>query len=338
MQAVGLSQKRNYECPRKQFWNDLQTYVEQCQNNNEQLVIMGDWNSDYEQLTTWMHQFGLHDIITRRHNTQTPPPTCRRSTGGPLDAIFTTNTIPCWRGGYLAFEYLVSDHRGLWCDIPIEFILGYNMQHPAHPQARRLKTTDPRIQKKYLSLLHQFLRKNNIYAQFDSLYQDMRTSILPTDIIKYEGLDDTITTAMQNAEKKCRKLRTGIVKWSPIYQRACDRVTYWKLESQSIAGERVNNRKIMSLRKKLGIKERILTTNEIAVKLRQAIKDRNHCKAYAPELQLEYRHRLAKAKEAVDNIPAATHLKNLTHQENTRILFRRIRYLEKKCRTYQRHE
>lgn len=48
------------------------------------------------------------------------------------------------------------------------------------------------------------------------------------------------------------------------------------------------------------------------------------------ELQLEYRHRLAKAKEEVDNIAAATHIRNLTHQEDTRTMFRRIRYLERK--------
>lgn len=39
---------------------------------------------------------------------------------------------------------------------------------------------------------------------------------------------------------------------------------------------------------------------------------------------------LALAKEEEDDIPAATHIRNLTQQENTRVLFRRIKYLEKK--------
>jgi hypothetical protein len=47
---------------------------------------------------------------------------------------------------------------------------------------------------------------------------------------------------------------------------------------------------------------------------------------------MEYRHRLALAKEAEDNIPAATHIRNLTQQETTRALFRRIRYLERKMK------
>jgi Endonuclease/Exonuclease/phosphatase family./Reverse transcriptase (RNA-dependent DNA polymerase). len=330
LQVVGLSRQNTYTCPRIQFWTDLQAYIEQCQNANEQLIVMGDWNSDYDQLLTWMQQFGLHDIIQSRHGSQTPPPTCHRSSGGPIDAIFATNIIPCWRGGYLAFDYLESDHRGLWCDIPIEFLLGYNMQHPAHPQARRLKTTDPRIKKKYISLLHTALRNNNIYEKFDSMYQSMQVSVLPTDLLKYEELDTIITTAMQEAERKCRKLRTGIVKWSPLYQKACDRVTYWKLVDKYGKGERINTRKLISLRNKLGIKEGSLTAEEIGLKLRQAIRDRKKCKAYAPELQMEYRHRLAKAKEEEDNIPASIHVKNLTKQEDTRILFRRIRYLEKK--------
>jgi hypothetical protein len=65
------------------------------------------------------------------------------------------------------------------------------------------------------------------------------------------------------------------------------------------------------------------------MKLQEAIKNRQKCKKYAPELQLDYRHRLAKALEEEDNIPAATHIRNLTHQENTRSLFRRIRYMKK---------
>lgn len=101
LQVVGLSRQTNYTCPRKQFWIDLQSYIEQCQNANEQLIVMGDWNSDYDQLLIWMQQFGLHDIIQSRHGPQTPPPTCHRSSGGPIDAIFATNTIPCWRGGIL---------------------------------------------------------------------------------------------------------------------------------------------------------------------------------------------------------------------------------------------
>lgn len=87
----------------------------------------------------------------------------------------------------------------------------------------------------------------------------------------------------------------------------------------------------MIIKKKLGIPRDPLLTVTMAVdKLQLAIQNQKRSKRYAAELQMEYRYRLAQAKEAEDNIAAATHVRNLTHQENTRALFRQIRYLERK--------
>jgi exonuclease III len=42
LQTVGLARSNIMECPRKQFWEDLKTFIEQCTSNNEQIVLMGD--------------------------------------------------------------------------------------------------------------------------------------------------------------------------------------------------------------------------------------------------------------------------------------------------------
>jgi hypothetical protein len=153
---------------------------------------------------------------------------------------------------------------------------------------------------------------------------------LPTDVLRFEELDYIITNAMHDAERKCRKLNMGATKWSPLYQRACDKVTYWKLVKKQYEGKRSNARKILSLQKKLRLTVQCTSLPEAEDNLLRAIKEWKKCKKYAPELQMEYRHQLAKAKEEEDNIPAATHIRNLTKQEDTRALFRRIRYLEQK--------
>jgi len=133
---VGLSQDAIMECPRKQFWIDLKDYITQCQERNEKVIVMGDWNSKYPDVVQWMKQFDLSDIIHTRHTHTYSPPTCKRSSTHPLDAIFAPSSFKCWRGGYLAYDRLESDHRGIWCDIPIEFILGCNMHHTYHSRAR----------------------------------------------------------------------------------------------------------------------------------------------------------------------------------------------------------
>jgi len=330
LQVVGLATDNIFICPRIQFWTDLKVFINKCQNDNEKVIVMGDWNSDYADVTRWMDSLNLEDLIYKRHSEEQPPPTCVRSSTSPLDAIFAPNNMTCWRGGFLSFDYLESDHRGLWCDIPIEMILGYNMDHPAHAKARRLKAHDPRVRKKYLSVLHDILDHEDVYKKLDTLYNNATVQWLPTDIINFEEVDDTINKAMNIAEQKCRKLKTGIVKWSPIYQKACDRVTYWTMLQKESQGKRINTRKLLSLRKQLRITINNGSVHNVEEQLAKAKKEQKTCKKFAPELQMEFRYRLAKAKEEEDNIPAATHIRNLTKQENTRTLFRRIRYLERK--------
>jgi endonuclease/exonuclease/phosphatase family metal-dependent hydrolase len=135
MQVVGLAQETIMECPWKQFWIDLKAYIMTCQDQDETVILMGDWNSNYNDVVQSMSQFDLVDIINKRHNSTSPPPTCKRSSSYPLDAIFVSPKLQCCRGGYLSFEKLDSDHRGIWCDIPIKYILGYKIQHPMHSQA-----------------------------------------------------------------------------------------------------------------------------------------------------------------------------------------------------------
>jgi exonuclease III len=330
LQSVALAQENIMECPRKQFWIDLHEFLGNCTQRNEQIVLMGDWNSDYDEIKQWMFEHGLKDIIQSRHSHTSPPPTCNRSRDSPIDIIFTSDNFTCWRGGFFSFNYLEGDHRGIWCDIPIEYILGYNMQHLAHVNARRLKTNDPRVRKRYLTKLNQLLQTEDVYPKMDKLYATTKSRWIPTDSLHFESLDDTITQAMETAERRCRKINAGIIKWSPQYQRSCDKVTYWKLTIQQMAGRHSNTRKIRSLRKKLNLTITPTSIQDAKEQMNKAIKERKKCKKYAAELQLEYRHRLALAKEEEDNIPAATHVRNLIRQENTRSLFRRIRYLEKK--------
>lgn len=317
LQTVGLAQQNIHQCPRKAFWDDLKTYVTQRQESGESIILMGDWNSDYRDLTRWMECLGLKDAIHSRHHAQNPPITCKRSHDQPLDAIFISNAVQCQRGGFFAFDYLKGDHRGLWCDIPSEYLMGFNMNKLHSPKARRLKLLDPRTKKAYLRTLHSLLAKDNIYETFDTLFQEIHERATHLPIEKFEHLDDKITLAMEKAERGCRKLKSGKVKWSPTYQKACDTVTYWKLTLKESKGDTINIRKLRSLRQKLGL-QRFRGSVEVAeMELQKAQKTQKKCKRHAENLQLEYRSSLALAKEKEDNIKAATHIHNLTTQEAT---------------------
>lgn len=229
LQTAALAKKKIYDCARKVFWEDLYRFILECKDGGETLVVMGDWNSDYDDVVTWMRNIGFHDAIHNKHSHVQPPPTCTRSRDKPIDAIFLPTSHKIWRGGFLAFDYLDGDHRGLWCDIPVEYILGFTPNQITTARARQLKTNDPRVRKRYLNKLHDILASKQIYSQFDEVFQKAATVPSQADHQQFEQIDEEITNAMMVAERQCRKLHYGQVVWSPTYQKACDTTQYWEL-------------------------------------------------------------------------------------------------------------
>ena len=129
-----------------------------------------------------------------------------------------THTIKIRNGGCLSFGTLISDHRGIWFDIPNATLFGFNPQQITHPEARRLKMVDPRVVKRYNEFLHKRCLEDNLYAKWDNLHQIATNNLSPELINEYENLDLILEKHMENAELKCHKLKMGKIPWSPSYK------------------------------------------------------------------------------------------------------------------------
>ena len=152
-------------CPRKQFWDDLSLEIDTWKAAGDQLIIMGDWNQSTLELLNWFRQKGLHNLHQRQHGAKGMPATHQRGSV-PIDGVFATSTIIPHQCGFLPFDDGPGDHRGIWFDIPIDTILGFNMSELTSFQARRLKLNNPRLVKKYLQILHKFCLRHNLYNRF----------------------------------------------------------------------------------------------------------------------------------------------------------------------------
>ena len=135
----------NTLCPRQLFGMDLKNVIEECINLGHQILVMGDFNSDYVKLKEWMMQLGLQDIIAKRHGPG--PKTHERSKDAPIDCIFGSAQLSISMGGFLSFGKLMGDHRGLWVDIPRALLFGHNAPYSHLFKARRLKIIDPWVVK-----------------------------------------------------------------------------------------------------------------------------------------------------------------------------------------------
>ena len=152
--------------PRQLFWSDLSKLLKDKQKDGKAIILMGDFNSDFSDLQEWMLTNGLVESICEMHGYEEALITHTRSFKHPLDGIFCSPKLKGVQGGYLSFEALGGDHRGLWIDIPKILIYGHNPQSVPLAAARRLKIEDPRVVTKYNEELHELLSKAQVYPDY----------------------------------------------------------------------------------------------------------------------------------------------------------------------------
>ena len=78
-------------CPRQLFGHDLKEFLEKRTEQGDQLIVCGDFNSRYSELSNWMLEIALTDLILDRHGQG--PKTHTRSRKDPIDCCFGS---PCF--------------------------------------------------------------------------------------------------------------------------------------------------------------------------------------------------------------------------------------------------
>ena len=151
-------------------------------NDGHQILLVGDFNSAITDLTDWCHSLGLVDIIANQHGPG--PITYKRSHSTPIDAIFGSPNLSSTRSGYLSFKRLLSDHRGLWIDIPQHLLFGYNPPPIHHPNARRLNLKDPRVVTAYLEFLKAACHEHAIFHRMKFIHDNFTCPL--SDILRKE--------------------------------------------------------------------------------------------------------------------------------------------------------
>ena len=272
-------------CPRQLFGNDLRKVIRKQMDKGEQLIVCGDFNSEYDTLSQWFIQEGLRDLIGAKHGKS--PITYQRSRNDPIDCVFGTPSVTIKNGGCLAFTKLMSDHRGIWFDIPNEILLGFNPPPLSHPDARRLKMNDPRIVDKYNEILHDLCLTDNLYERWNDLHIRMVDPMPEGLANEYEALDTIQEHHMNTAEMKCRKIHNGEVPWSPTYKKVQLELDYWRMRYKHKLKIHYNVRQLIVLQNKLKLKyEMNLTLTQVKINITACYKKRNDIKMMAESLSM----------------------------------------------------
>ncbi len=312
------------------FWNDFWQEIDQWLTQGEQLIVCGDWNQNIKINGDLSKEFkgrNMIPAITSRH--QNAPETYN---GGsvPIDEIYVSQTLNITSSGYLEHGINNSDHRPIWVEITKESAIGMRPPKITTIKARRLKTGDPKIVNKYNYFLQRELEKNKVYEKALCLYKNHHSPMTKEECIEYDALDRMRERAMKKAEKKCRKLYTGNVQWSPTIQLLRDKILYLNLSIRRKKGRKVGARYLLRLSKKVGYSCEYQKIHEIEKKLTETYKVYTKQKKIDKTLRLTYLENIAKALEEEGNGKKKKIIENLIHREQSKKQWKRLATLKSK--------
>jgi hypothetical protein len=325
-------------CPRRAFLldlvKDLQNFIEL--GDNVILLIDGNSNMKQSDLKAALEQLDMTEVIIGKHGSDGPATHKRNAASSPIDGIWGTPGIVIDKGGYFAYDedFLNTDHRCLWIDVPFTVAFGHNLPPARKQTPKRLHCKDPRLVDNYIRLYHQFAAPLQLFQRVKLLDESVWFLTKNQVIEEYEELDALRCEAATFAKGKCRKLCTGQVTFSPELQAARNQITAWVHLVNRAKGKKVSSRLISRLLKKANIDSSVHAYEETLLqeKLKEAYQKYYKVKGSAKELRQMALESLVEAIADKGNTSQEKALKALQEREKQRNTARKIRYLRGKIK------
>lgn len=316
--------------PRIQFFEDLATQIDLWIHDGEQIILAGDINITYsldgkpeKEWLSFLERTGLIDVH-KTHLTQVTWPNTHNRGRFPIDIILCSPTIRIKRCGYLPFDKIPSDHRAIWVDFDTKDILGLNPDPPLKFEARRLKSIDPRIVKRYLDYIIKAATNENLITDIDALALIPKEEWTEMNNQKYESISQTYRSIMVQAEKNCRHIYKGYHPWSPTFDKARKTKFLWEMIVKQLQGVSISIRKLLKYKKQLGIKHTKCTLPKAMEKLAQAKGQYKKIKRQSKTLRQTYLESLVTAISEEKQTNRSSELKAMQDREQLRETYRKI--------------
>ena len=328
-----LDNKDDHRQPREAMLDDLLAEIEKWQTEGDQIILLMDCNEDIRgrRLRQKMLNVGLTEAITSNADRQPAPTHSRGRTA--IDGIFISSTIHPRASGYLPFGDFPSDHRAIWMDISQENAFGSNTMKVIRPQARKLKSNDPKVRNKFISDYERFLTRNNAVTQLYSIQQSITIPLNKTLAQKLEHIFKIRQEGIIEAESKCRKLRMGAVPYSEDFRMASKKIELWRAVESKKKGCKYSMSKLRRLETSLKIHNCLsLPAEEIKHHLQESYKEYWKVKKDAKKHRLHYLERKAQDIADENGIDSNNVYKQLMQREDQRLAARRVKYTLRKLR------
>ena len=220
--------------PRQAFRDDLAQELDKWLAEGDQIIIGGDINTDVRHSTikTLFEDRNLRNAVHDIHPLSCAPPTYSRTQSSRIvDGIWCSPGLDVTYGGFLEPGHFTGDHSLIWIDITYSSALGHIPPIPQVPAARRLQLHNPKLVEKYLRKYESLIDDANLLQRQFALEDSTQygTPLTQAQAREAEAIDVMRTKCMRKAEKHCRKLKMGMVDFSPEISSCLNQLAFWDI-------------------------------------------------------------------------------------------------------------
>ena len=210
--------QQDLTCPRKKFHDDLMAQLKKWREEGDRLIVCMDANENIYRKSigrslTEENGLKMSEVIGDFTGKKLGATFFRGSK--PIDGVWATRDLNVTHACVMPTGFGVGDHRMFIVDLQESSVVGATPFKVQRYSARRLNTkVSSGAVKKYVETLEKSIEKHRLIERLDKF---QRGSASKRRLIQQElnKIDRQSKDLMLNAEKKCRRIKSGRIPFSP---------------------------------------------------------------------------------------------------------------------------
>jgi hypothetical protein len=294
--STSYSQQRRYQiwqhhnhitCPCVKFRDDLGKLLKEWRAAGDRLIVCLDANKNiYTQalgkMLTNPKGLGMIEAVGRNTGKKIGPTYFWGQL--PINGVWTTPDVTVSNACIMPAGYGIGDHRLFIINLHTASLVGPGPLRERRAASRWLNTRLPHVVKKYTENLEENLRQHQLIEKLGEAH---------TGSANKEGVQSKIRTVdkssmqfMKHAAKKCRRLKSGRICFSPESVICIKRKQIYKSLVEYHLGRKKNRGNLKRAARKQGIKEPFrISMAELKTRLEMCEEQNNYFREHGPRYQ-----------------------------------------------------
>jgi hypothetical protein len=203
--------------PAQKFREDLVAQLTRWQNDGERLIVCLDANEHIYKKSigkalTDIEGLAMKEVVG--DFTGTPIGSTFFRSSKPIDGVWATSNITVINAAIMPAGYGIGDHRLFMINFSMMDTISKSPPRIVRPASRRLNTKISRVAAEYAWILEKKILKHRLIERMGTTHTSSKSGRKVAKCLN--RLDNELGQYMRHAEKKCRKIKSGMIPFLPV--------------------------------------------------------------------------------------------------------------------------